>query len=79
MSERNLYSGFDIAGGRVSAYMPNTPEEELEWTVEFVRGGEVLHTGTIAMIHPPIFGPDVEDVSYLNLGVEKFITEWGLE
>lgn len=79
MSERNLYSGFDIAGGRVSAYMPMNDEDDLVWTIEFVKDDAVQHTATVEMIHPPIFGPDVEDLFKLNETIELLITEWGLE
>lgn len=78
MTERNLYSGFNIAGGRVSAYMPMNDEDDLVWTIEFVKDG-VVHTATAPMIHPPIFGPDVEDLFKLNETIELLIKKWGLE
>jgi hypothetical protein len=76
---RILHGSFSIGGGTMSAYMPASADDEQQWTVEFVKGGEVVFTEHIDMIYAPVFGPDVEDIDSLNRRIEVIITERNLE
>lgn len=76
---RILHGSFEIAGGRMSAYMPASDHEKQQWTIEYVKDGEVVFTEYAEMTYAPVFGPDAEDVNCLNQRIEEIIAQRSLE
>jgi len=69
---------FDLAGYVFVAYLPSN-ETETGWRLTVTAAGETVRDEVIPMLHPPVFGPDVEDVAALDQRVEVLIRELGLE
>ena len=77
-SGRTPYGSFEIAGGRMSAYM-NTASDPAEWIIEFVKDGERAWEDRILLQRDPTFGPDAADELLLGQRIEELIKEYGLE
>jgi hypothetical protein len=71
----DLYDSFKHHGYRIEAWMPASSSDPLQWTIKAVRDGTVVKEMVEPMTYPPLFGPDVADVSALEEATERFLTE----
>jgi hypothetical protein len=68
-----LYGDFDYHGYKITSYMPSNTDEELVWTIQATKEGEVIKELKVKMNYRPAYGPDMSDVERLNEETEIFI------
>ena len=73
----SVYGSFEVGSATVTAYLPDQAPDN--WIIIIECDGERLATETLPMVHPPIFGPDAEDVGALNEFIEALIKKYELE
>ena len=73
----SVYGSFEVGSATVTAYLPDQAPDN--WTIIIECDGERVATETLPMLHPPIFGPDAEDVGALNEFIEALIKKYELE
>jgi hypothetical protein len=70
---------FTIADHEFACYLPSSNKEPQVWTIIVSKADRELLRDTVPLLHEPIFGPDVDDVSARDERVEEIIKELGLE
>lgn len=79
MKHPTLKTGeFDISGWHFERWEPANDEEVHEcWII--AQRDESRIVKVVILMHPNLFGLDVEDAEEINQAVEEIITELGLE
>lgn len=72
---------FTLGGYHFEAHLPGSSTERSVWTIIVRRTTDDIRVAyeEIPLMHPPVFGPDVEDVDTLNARVEEIIKDLGLK
>lgn len=73
------WSEFELNGWTFKAMMPDHENETQQWTVRIVSPSGEQSALYVPMDYAPIFGPDASDVAALNVAVEQFIQDRGIE
>jgi hypothetical protein len=73
------WSRFELGGYTFTASLPDSAAEAQVFAIRVLRGAAEIRSETLPLIHPPIFGPDADDVAALNERVEEIIAELGLK
>ena len=72
------WSRFELGGYTFIASLPDSAAEEQVFTIHVRRGAAEIRSETVPLFHPPLFGPDVDDVAALQERVEEIIRELDL-
>ena len=79
-SNLSLYGSFRENGYLIKAFMPNSPSQPQQWTIEVYRTteGQVeapapLRVEVLPMSYEPLFGPDVGDVATLEKKADELL------
>jgi|TARA_Y100000310_G_C20642776_1_gene794905 hypothetical protein len=68
-----LYGSFEEKGYKIEAYLPSNKEDSCEWVIRAYKDKEIVKEVNVPLFHPPIFGPDVEDVATLEDKTEELL------
>lgn len=74
-----IWGVFTLGGYEFTSYIPAGPSDPLVWTIVVEKDGTEVRRETIAMIHEPLFGADIEDVRALDDRTDEIVREMGLE
>jgi hypothetical protein len=72
------WARFELGGHTFIASLPDGAADEQVFTIRILRGAAEIRSETFPLIHPPLFGPDGDDVAALQERVEQIIRELGL-
>jgi hypothetical protein len=72
------WARFELGGHTFIASLPDGAADEQVFTIRILRGAAEIRSETFPLIHPPLFGPDGDDVAALEERVEEIIRELGL-
>jgi hypothetical protein len=72
------WARFELGGHTFIASLPDGAADEQVFTIRILRGAAEIRTETVPLFHPPLFGPDGDDVAALQERVEQIIRELGL-
>ena len=72
------WSRFELGGRTSIASLPDGAADEQVFTIRILRGAAEIRSETVPLFHPPLFGPDGDDVAALQERVEEIIRELGL-
>jgi hypothetical protein len=73
------WARFELGGCTFIASLPESAADEQVFAIRVLRGAAEIHSEILPLIHPPIFGPDADDVAALNERTSQIITELGLK